>query len=226
MDYKNKIVNKPWGYEYLVYENDDVALWLLYIGPDQSTSMHCHPKKTTGLVVLRGEAEISFLADKRSIKALDKIMIRRGLFHSTKSLSPHGTVLFEIETPKDKHDLVRLNDKYGRESQPYEGEQHEEDKSKYCLWIEEPILGSIDLYEHAGCNMIVETINDINVIINRHDEDLIMFLKGGMVKDINGIKHLVTIPGDVGFAKIVKEVAKQLDGVQENTIILIISKNI
>ena len=52
-------VKKPWGYEYLAYENENVGLWFLYIAPGQSTSMHCHPKKTTGLVLLDGEAEIS-----------------------------------------------------------------------------------------------------------------------------------------------------------------------
>ena len=40
-------------------------------------------------------------------------MIRRGLFHSTKAISDEA-LIFEIETPKDKHDLVRLNDSYGR----------------------------------------------------------------------------------------------------------------
>ena len=60
MKFNENIVKKPWGYEYLVYENDDVGLWFLYISKDQSTSTHCHPKKTTGLVVLDGEAELSF----------------------------------------------------------------------------------------------------------------------------------------------------------------------
>ena len=50
--YKNKIVDKPWGYEYLIYENNLVALWLLHIKPNQKTSLHCHPKKTTGRVLL------------------------------------------------------------------------------------------------------------------------------------------------------------------------------
>ena len=32
MPYEKTIVKKPWGYEYLVYQNDKVALWFLYIG--------------------------------------------------------------------------------------------------------------------------------------------------------------------------------------------------
>ena len=51
MSYENNIVKKPWGFEYLVYQNDNVGLWLLHIEKDQCTSTHCHPKKNTGLVM-------------------------------------------------------------------------------------------------------------------------------------------------------------------------------
>jgi hypothetical protein len=52
-----------------------------------------------------------------------------------------------------------------------------------------------------------------------------MFLKGGMVRNIDGVSHCVTIPGDVGFASIVKQVSKQLDGLIPGTIIMTIIKN-
>ena len=37
MRYENNIVKKPWGYEYLAYQNDKVGLWFLYIAKDQQT---------------------------------------------------------------------------------------------------------------------------------------------------------------------------------------------
>lgn len=220
-NYNDNIVKKPWGYEYLAYENENVALWFLYIAPDQRTSMHCHPKKTTGLVLLDGEAEISFLSDSRKLKALDKVMIRRGLFHSTKAISDKGAFIFEIETPVDKQDLVRLNDQYGRASKPYEDNTFEETKSQNCLWITD----ENKIYDFANCTLQVETIDDINVINNKKDNDLIMFLKGGMIRNIEGVSHCVTIPGDVGFANIVKQVSQQLDGVVPGTIIITINKD-
>ena len=55
------------------------------------------------------------------MKAPSKIMIRPGLFHSTKCLSKDGCILLEIESPIDKNDLVRFKDQYGREQKPYEG---------------------------------------------------------------------------------------------------------
>ena len=51
-------VTKPWGYEYLAYENDNVGVWILHIKEGESTSMHCHPNKDTGLIVLEGEVDI------------------------------------------------------------------------------------------------------------------------------------------------------------------------
>jgi len=221
MDFKNQIVVKPWGYEYLVYENEDVGLWFLHINHEHSTSLHCHPKKTTGLVLLDGDAELSFLSDSRLLKPLDKVMIRRGLFHSTKSLSPNGTNLFEIETPKDKHDLVRLNDVYGRESKPYENSVVME---KENLWINEPDLNDIHYHMFSNCNLKIETIDNIEIINNKNDSDLIMFLKGGLIRNINQISHCVTIPGDVGYGRIIKKVSSQLDNVVPGTIIMTITK--
>jgi len=223
-NYNKNIVKKPWGYEYLVYENEDAGLWFLYIAPGQSTSMHCHPKKTTGLVLLDGEAEVSFLADKRDMTGLDKVMIRRGLYHSTKAISDKGAFVFEIETPKDKHDLVRLIDKYGRESQSYEDSTHETPKLEDCLWIEEPNLRETISYDFANCNLKVETIDDIEIINNKNDDDLIMFLRGGLIKTIDNISHCVTIPGDVGFGRIVKQVSTKLDGLKPGTVIMTITK--
>ena len=219
-NHKTNIVKKPWGYEYLVYENEHVAIWFLYIAPGQSTSMHCHPKKTTGLVLLDGEIEISFLADKRQLKSLNKVMIRRGLFHSTKAISKEGAYIFEIETPVDKQDLVRLNDLYGRESKPYEDSTFEESKNENCLWLSE-----IDKsYNFSNSILQIENITNIETINCKKDDDLIMFLRGGLTRNINNISHCVTIPGDVGFGNIIKQVSSQLDGVSPDTLIMTINK--
>ena len=222
--YKNIVVTKPWGYEYLAYENEEVGLWFLCIKKNQQTSMHCHPKKTTGLVVLDGEVEVSFLADSKKLTAPNKVMIRRGLFHSTKALSEEA-LIFEIETPKEKHDLVRLNDSYGRAKSTYEGKKFENPKTKNDLWIEEPKLGESINYQFAGCNLKIETIDDIEVINNKKNSDIIMFLKGGMTRNLENTIHCVTMPGDVGQGNIIKQVSTQLDGVIPGTIIMTITKD-
>ena len=142
--YKNVVVNKPWGYEYLCYQNEVLAIWLLYIEKGHKTSLHCHPNKNTGLVLLEGEAEISFLRGVPIIiKALEKIHIFKSRFHSTKAISDNGIFLLEVESPEDKNDLVRLDDSYGRKDMPYEGSEFESPKDSSCIWIDEPGFDSV-----------------------------------------------------------------------------------
>ena len=52
--YLHKRVVKPWGHEIERYEDDKVAVWWLHIHSGQQTSMHCHTKKTTLLVIIAG----------------------------------------------------------------------------------------------------------------------------------------------------------------------------
>jgi mannose-6-phosphate isomerase-like protein (cupin superfamily) len=120
-DYKGKVVHKPWGYEYLLYENPFVSIWILHLKENQSTSMHCHPNKKTSLVVLRGEVLCSTLEGFFTRKAGDGLIIETAVFHTTKATSRGGALIMELETPPNKRDLVRLKDAYGREGQHYEG---------------------------------------------------------------------------------------------------------
>ena len=55
--YDNRIVNKPWGYEYVVYRNsNNLSVTLLSIDYNKKTSLHCHPKK---------KADLFWLVEKR-----------------------------------------------------------------------------------------------------------------------------------------------------------------
>ena len=60
---------------------------------------------------------------EKILKAPDKLMIRPGLFHSTKAISKKDSIVLEIETPINKNDLVRYKDNYGRENKPYESKK-------------------------------------------------------------------------------------------------------
>ena len=120
-NYKNKVVLKPWGYEYLIFENEHVAIWFLYIKYGHSTSMHCHPEKKTSLILLSGSALCNTFERRNYLNSMDAIILEKAVFHSTKALSTQGINVIEIETPPNKTDLVRLNDEYGRETSGYEG---------------------------------------------------------------------------------------------------------
>mgnify|MGYP003154730466 FL=1 len=221
MSHVNNIVKKPWGYEYLAYENEHVALWFLYISKDQRTSMHCHPSKTTGLVVLDGGAEISFLNNKFPMSPINKMMIRKGLFHSTQATDSRGAWVLEIETPVDKQDLVRFKDSYGREGKPYEDSTFEMPKQDDCLWIEEPPAGSENVYNFANCQLTVTSVSDIGYFDSLTDETNVVFLRGGIIADY-GIN--VAGAGDIVVSRTLKDLTKVFDKVDSNTIVMTMEK--
>lgn len=131
MDYSNVVVKKPWGYEYLAWDNGYCAVWILHIARGRKTSTHCHPNKKTKLIVLSGRATVyeideidRFRSTSYALLDLDDTNIDKGIYHCTEAVgtatSEDGIWLMEIEYPSDKEDLVREDDVYGRKSQPYE----------------------------------------------------------------------------------------------------------
>jgi len=125
--YDNRVVAKPWGNEYVVYRNSNkLSVTLLNIDYNKKTSLHCHPTKKTGFIVLSGKALIQlglWKATSKYYRSPSKLMIRTGLFHSIKAVSKKGVCALEFETPVNKNDLVRFKDSYGREKKPYEGKE-------------------------------------------------------------------------------------------------------
>lgn len=122
--YKNIVVPKPWGCEFLFFECDNIAAWFLSIEKGHSTSMHCHPNKKTILIVLSGKALGRTLNSSLIINAGEVVIYEQGVFHSTKAITK--IELAEIESPVIKTDLLRLEDNYGREKMGYE------DKKTMC----------------------------------------------------------------------------------------------
>ena len=86
--YDRKVVQKPWGYEYVALRNKNrLAVTLLNINYKKKTSLHCHPSKKTGFILLSGKAKIQLGLWRKSsyeYSAPSKLMIRTGLFHSIK----------------------------------------------------------------------------------------------------------------------------------------------
>lgn len=219
--YRDVVVKKPWGYEYLAYENEYVGLWFLKLDKDHKTSFHCHPLKTSGLFVIKGEAMVSFFEDNFIVKTGQKMMIRKGLFHSTKSVSQGGTLILEIETPKDKLDLVRLDDMYGRTAKPYEGTSEEFEKDDSCKWIQDPLQGSSNIYNFLDVKIKVENISNTNEFNKKSDNENLMFLRGGILCNNQNI----TQPGDIVKISTIKKLIQTFKRIQSNTIILSISSN-
>ena len=205
-NYENVIVKKPWGFEYLVTQNESMALWCLHLNQNQNTSMHCHPDKKTGLIVISGEIEVSFLNDQRNYSALSKLMIRPGLFHSSKAVSDGGAILFEFETPVAKENLVRLEDSYGRKEEPYEGEESMKQFEDDCLVfpeIEEEEKEYIVTFH--GIELKLIHTRDFASLEQADDTEIFAILDGGLISKTDDV---ILGPADV----VKPEIFRKLSG--------------
>lgn len=116
----HEMIPKPWGQEYRAYADDFLDVWHLQINPGHSTSMHAHPRKTTYLLCLSGTGMTRTLRGDRPCESGTVLRIGRGAFHATEATGADPLLIVEVETPRNKYDLVRLRDGYDRAGKPYE----------------------------------------------------------------------------------------------------------
>ena len=187
------IVNKPWGWEYLCFRNANLAMWLLHIDSNQQTSMHSHPNKNTGYIVLNGAVELSWINSKEGFESLSKVNIFKRRFHSTRAVSKKGAYLIEIESPEDKSDLVRLNDAYGREGMPYEGEKAYSEKDNSCFALDQPSC-TPKTHTLFGCKLSHLKCNSIADLALGDALEFYVFTDGGLVSQEGST---ILVPGEV-----------------------------
>lgn len=118
----DEMIIKPWGKEFRAYADDFIDVWHLQINSGHATSMHAHPRKVTYLLCLAGTGVTTSLAGAVDLNPGVVLRIGRGAFHSTENAagSDEPLVLIEVETPRNKYDLMRLRDGYQREGAGYE----------------------------------------------------------------------------------------------------------
>lgn len=170
-DYRGVVVNKPWGYEYLMYDNPHVAVWALYLKYGHKTSMHCHPNKKTSLLVVSGEVVCTTLEGWLTRKIGEGVVIDEGVFHTTHADSSDGAFIIEVESPPNKKDLVRLKDEYGRKDLGYEGTSQmskELDKYEY-----------VDFHHTKFIQPTTKILRDATLSITRHShtEDMYTYIR-------------------------------------------------
>lgn len=200
------VVQKPWGNEYIVCKNKTSATWLLNLRYNKKTSLHCHPKKKTGFVLLDGKVEVMLgFYEKVILNAPSKLTIRPGLFHSTKALSKNGATILEIETPINKNDLVRFKDDYGRENKPYENKKKMIKKTGANIAFKIPKKKGINIYNFKKIKISLETHNNTKELIKRPKKTIFAILEGGLV---DKKKRYVLSPGDIVQTETIEKLSK------------------
>ena len=196
--YDNRIVYKPWGYEYVVYRNlNHLCVTLLSIDYDKTTSLHCHPQKKSGFILVSGKALFQLgLWKKRSEvhSSPSKRMIARGLFHSIKALSKNGLLALEFETPVNKNDLVRFKDDYGRQQKSYEGKKFTKNIGSKFIKFKKPKLGTKQTYKINKVKISLEVHKNFKKLI-RNKMNTIFGILDGAIVDRRG-RHVLSY-GDI-----------------------------
>lgn len=161
INFKDLVVKKPWGYEYLLFENEFCAIWILNINYMENTSMHSHPKKATSLVCLDAEVSCNTLNHSYILNKLDGIFFAKEVFHQTQSISKDGSYILEIETPVNKFDLVRINDTYGRQGKEYEDKKHYKKVDDSTLNFP---INLVKIIKNTKLEILkIHTINQLNI---------------------------------------------------------------
>lgn len=179
-DFLKLVVNKPWGNEYLMYSNPSVEVWNLFIGHGKATSMHCHPNKKTALVVLDGNVLFSSLNESMELSPTCAIIIDPGVFHSTQAISKGGVKVLEFETPPMKHDLIRLEDKYGRANEGYEGLEKMAPGVNLVRFAVNDTDNIKSLCNNRICIKSVTGAGDL-AVINNGNADLAVVISGSII---------------------------------------------
>ena len=196
--YDNKVVRKPWGYEYTIYRHSNkLSVTYLKINKNHRTSLHCHPKKKTGFIVLNGKAKIQlglYEDTAEYFSAPSKLMIRTGLFHSIKGISKNGVTALEFETPMDKNDLVRFKDDYGRRKKPYEGKNFSKYLDNNYIKFKRPVYGKDQFYKIGKSKVYLEVHKNFKKLLNKNDQTIFAILNGKIID--NRGKNIISY-GDI-----------------------------
>jgi len=190
-----KKVEKPWGTEYKIHFNKESSTKLLEIKPEQKTSLHCHPIKKTGFVLLKGKVEVDLgFYEKVNLNSVSKLMIRPGLFHCTHNFSNETAFILEVESPVDINDLVRLKDNYGREKKPYEDKKFMKNLNEDDIIFDDPNLGESKKYDLFGNQITISKTNRIEDLKDSNKNNIFIILGGGLSSDDN---KMVLSPADI-----------------------------
>jgi rfaE bifunctional protein nucleotidyltransferase chain/domain len=200
INYLNKVNDKPWGKEYLAYQNKQIGIWILHVNKDQETSLHCHFKKDTILINISGGFKINLYNHYKILNLFECLYVPRNTFHGIHSYTDKG-VLMEIEVYTehieytDKNDLLRIKDMYSRDKTKYETSITERD----ALENEIMLFDCPNTYYIDNTKISIFTLNPTDKLKNNYDK--VIMLDGCIYSDGKKISagSIINIEGEFSF---------------------------
>jgi len=128
---KAKIKQKPWGREIWFAHNDKYAGKILEIKAGHRYSLQYHEEKIETQYIYKGKAKLTYGTDENNLQEKilnegDKFDVPTYTIHRLEALE--DTQVFEVSSP-ELHDVVKLQDDYGREGK---GNNPELDKALHA----------------------------------------------------------------------------------------------
>jgi mannose-6-phosphate isomerase-like protein (cupin superfamily) len=110
-------IEKPWGWELIWAETERYVGKLLFVRAGEALSLQYHERKDESWLVREGRArlelgEVGGPLEAVEIRPGDAFRYRPGTVHRVTALE--DTLVIEVSTP-DLDDVVRVEDRYGRE---------------------------------------------------------------------------------------------------------------
>jgi mannose-6-phosphate isomerase-like protein (cupin superfamily) len=102
-------VLKPWGYEYLFYQDKEMAIWLLHIKAGAATSLHCHLEKETTMYVIQGSVIVSGLNREVKLTENESLQIDKKVFHKINTFNIKRTSFITPELAAKLNNLISDN---------------------------------------------------------------------------------------------------------------------
>ena len=110
-------IEKPWGWELLWAETEAYVGKLIFVRAGEALSLQYHERKDESWLVQEGRARLELgksgdALGTVEITAGDAFRYRPGTVHRVTAIE--DTLVLEVSTP-ETDDVVRLEDRYGRE---------------------------------------------------------------------------------------------------------------
>ncbi len=105
-------VEKPWGYELRWAVTDRYFGKILHVNRGEALSLQYHERKDECILISSGLLDLELDGVVHHLSPGDTVRIRPGMRHRMTALEDCD--IFEVSTP-EVEDVVRLEDRYGRE---------------------------------------------------------------------------------------------------------------
>lgn len=207
-NYDNRVVLKPWGEEYNIFRNKKkIAITYLKMKKGFATSLHCHPKKKTGFLILKGTAEVQIGIYKKNIKKyppMSILVLRPGLFHRIKASKNSDLFALEVENPYLKNDLIRMQDNYGRSKKGYEKLNNTRAFNKSDSIFKIPKKNHKNKYKLNDIKIEISYYENFKNLNSYDDKSISIILDGKIVSDK---KKTVITTGEIVKSYTLKQLA-------------------